>query len=407
MSDRGDESRDHVLRPELFAPDPLPMTGTDRDQQDESLARQMIAGNAISRYREDGERGWVSYSRRKNWYADRNRRFYSERYFSYRFILAAMAQMDSAELIEHDKKLPGNRHWQSRFRATEKLVSGNPKVSYAPKRRIILRDGEGDDIAYNDKAQRIVGMLRDIDQINAYLAKQTVSLGGKVLREGDPLYTGTHCVTGTLRISTRRIFHDGSFHKGGRFYNDLQNIPKEARRWLNLAGYPIEIYDYSAFYPRLLYAMAGEPLSRDPYVIPHWAREISKPALNILINAKTGLAAVRAVAQDLKPRIGGGQGKRMEQARQIIAALKEANQPIAEAFHSGAGLHLMWQEAFLLQQNMRALMTLRIPFLPLHDALIVPEPAYPELKSIMQRNLQVLEDTLIAGSIERQKWVSK
>jgi hypothetical protein len=75
--------------------------------------------------------------------------------------------------------------------------------------------------------------------------------------------------------------------------------------------------------------------------------------------AKTGVSAVRAVAQDLKPRIGGSQGKRYAQARKIIAALKETNQPIAEAFHSGAGLHLMFHEALLLQQNMALMRILR------------------------------------------------
>lgn len=101
--------------------------------------------------------------------------------------------------------------------------------------------------------------------------------------------------------------------------------------------------------------------------------------------------------------MGGAQGKRYEQARQIMAALKERNQPIAEAFHSGAGIRLMWFEAFLLQENMRNLMELKIPFLPLHDALIVPEPAFPELKSIMERNLRQLEESLVASNFERQK----
>jgi hypothetical protein len=266
----------------LLKHDPLPMSG--KNQQDESVARRMIAANAITRCREDGV-GWVSYSRRKNWYADHDRRFYSQRWFTYRFILTAVDQLEAAGLLVHDKKNPGNRYWQSRFRATEALMNLKPKVQYAPKRRIILHDDDGEDIAYNDKAQRIVDMLHDVERINAYLAKQEVALAGRILKEGDPLYAGTHCVSGSLRISTRRIFHDGSFYKGGRFYNDLQNIPRETRRWLSLAGYPIQIYDYRSFYPRLLYAMAGEACSRDPYLISGWPREISKPALNILIKA--------------------------------------------------------------------------------------------------------------------------
>ena len=102
-------------------------------------------------------------------------------------------------------------------------------VQYEPKRRIILRDEEKNDISYNDRATRIVKMLRDVEQINAYLAKQTVCVGGQVLKEGgalrvlvrnkkNPLRMNLHCVAWALRIATRRIFHHSSFYKGGRFY---------------------------------------------------------------------------------------------------------------------------------------------------------------------------------------------
>jgi hypothetical protein len=299
----------------------------------------------------------------------------------------------------------GNRHWQSWFRATPKLMEWvlGAKIDHKPVRRIIMRDEDKNEIAYNDKARAVVKMGRDLDAVNAYLARQTITLGGNVLKEGDPLYVDTHCVTGALRIQLRRIFNDASWYKGGRWWNDVQNIPKQARLWMKLEGYPVAVYDYSAFYPGLLYAMVGSCCIGDPYTIPDWPRAITKRALNILINTVNGTSAVRAVATELKHHIGGSQKDRYQKARIIIAGLKERNGPIAGFLHSNAGKHLMWHEAFILYQNMLDLMRLEIPFLPLHDALLVPEPAFSGLGRIMERNLELAQELLAETHLERQK----
>jgi hypothetical protein len=396
VNSRADKKRDHTLRPEwLTKHDPLPLPTPTRRDELASLARRMVAANAIRRYREDGERGRVSYSRRKVWYTEHQSRFYWPKWFTYNCILKAVAQLEAAGLLIHDRKKPGNRHWQSWFRATEKLMGGEIKLQYVPKHKIILRDEEKNDIAYNDKARIVLEMNRDIDAINNYLAQQTVTFDGKPLKEGDPLYVDLRCVSGALRISTRRIFHDRSFDLGGRWYTDLQNIPRETRSRLRLNGQPVAIHDYASFYPGLLYAMAGAVCHGDPYTIPDCPRPISKPILNILINAKTGTAAVRASAKDLKERGDrSSQKERHDKARTIIAALKTRNAPIARFFHSDAGKRLMWYEAFLLHDNMRDLMKRGIPFLPLHDALLVPTAAHHELMHIMATNLAVLRVSL-------------
>jgi hypothetical protein len=396
VNSRADKKRDHALRPEwLTKHDPLPLpTRTEREQM-ESLARRMVAANAIRRYREDGERGNVSYSRRKHWYAEHPSRFYWPKWFTYDYILKAVAQLTAAEMFVHDQKKPGNRHWQSWFRATEKLMGLNAEIKYQPKHRVILRDKEKNEIAYNERARIVIKMIRDIDAVNAYLARQTVTLGNVTLKEGDPLFVDLHCISGALRISTRRIFHDGSFDLGGRWYNDLQNIPRVVRNRLRLNGQPVAIHDYSAFYPGLLYAMVGAVCDGDPYTIPDWPRQISKPTLNILINAKDQTAAVRATAKKLR-ELGdnASQKDRHSKARAIIAALKERNTPVARYFNSDIGKRLMHYEAFVLHDNMRDLMKLEIPFLPLHDALLVPVAAEPRLIQIMATNLAILRVSL-------------
>jgi hypothetical protein len=393
---RADKTRDHSLRPEwLTKHDPLPLPTVTEREKLESFARRMIAANAIRRFREDGERGNVSYSRSKNWYAEHLSRFYWPRWFTYACILKAVAQLEAAGLLVHDRKKPGNRHWQSWFRATEKLMNLSAEIKYDPKRRVILRDKEKNEIDYNDRARIVIKMIRDIDSVNAYLARQTIMLGNVLLKEGDPLFVDLHCVAGAMRITTRRIFHDGSFDLGGRWYNDLQNIPKAARNRLRLNGQPVAIHDYSAFYPGLLYAMVGAVCDGDPYTIQDWPRQISKPTLNILINAKSQTAAVRATAKKLR-ELGDNtsQKDRHSKARAIIGALKIRNAPIARYFNSDIGKRLMHYEAIALHANMCDLMKLEIPFLPLHDALLVPVAAEPRLIQIMATNLAVLRVSL-------------
>jgi hypothetical protein len=398
VNSRADRKRDHSLRPEWLTkhdPLPLPATTTERERL-ESLARRMIAANAIRRYREDKEDGRVSYSRRRAWYAEHPSRFYWPKWFSYKYILTGVAQMDAAGLLIHDQKKSGNRHWQSWFRASAKLMGGDDiKLQYVPKHKIILRDEEKNDIAYNDKARIVIRMIRDIDAVNAYLARQSIMLDNALLKEGDALFVDLHCISGALRISTRRIFHDGSFSLGGRWYNDLQNIPRAARNRLRLNGQPVAIHDYSAFYPGLLYAMVGAECSGDPYAIQDWPRHISKPTLNILINAKSQTAAVRATAKKLK-ELGDNtsQKDRHNKARAIIGALKTRNATIARYFNSDIGKRLMHYEAFVLHDNMRDLMKAGIPFLPLHDALLVPVAAEPRLIQIMATNLAILRVSL-------------
>jgi hypothetical protein len=387
--------RDHALQPQwLTEHDPLPLPITGRRDEYVSLCRRMIAANAVRRYREDGEDGRVSYSRRRHWYAEHPSRFYWPRWFTYSYIIAAVAQLEAAGLLVHDKKKPGNRHWQSWFRATEALMKLNTKLQYKPVRDIILRDEKRVDVPY-EVDRGVLKMKCDVDEVNAYLSKQVITLRGKVLKEGDPLYVDLHCVSGATRIRLRRIFSDGSFYKNGRWHNDIQNIPKEERPWMTLNGFPVDKHDYSAFYPGLLYALVGEACDGDPYTIPGWPREITKPILNIVLNAKTGTAAVRAAAKKLK-ELGddGSQGERHAKARTIIAALKDRNEPIAAHFHSDVGKHLMLHESRLLEWNMRALMKLEIPFVPLHDALLVPEHKLPVLEAIMEDHLAMYREML-------------
>lgn len=398
---------DHPLRVEwLTELDPLPQPINGAREEYVSLCRRMIAANAIRRFRKDGENGRVSYSRRKLWYAQNPSKFYWPRWCTYGYIIPAVDQLAASGLLLHDKKPPGNRHWQSWFRATGSLMNFQTKLLCKPLHGIILRDENRVDIEYNENDRFILKLIRNLDEVNAYLAKQVITLRGKVIEEGDPLYADLRCVSGATRIKLRRIYSDSSFYKNGRWFNDIQNIPRKERQWMTINGHYVGTHDYTAFYPSLLYALVGETCAGDPYTIPNCTREISKPILNILINTKDGTASVRASANALKERGDrSSQAERYDRARRIIAALKDRNKPIAQFFHSGVGKVLMWHESQLLGHNMRDLMELQIPFVPLHDALLVPERAVDLVREIMEDNLAVYRELLTTAGQELGKTV--
>jgi hypothetical protein len=83
---------------------------------------------------------------------------------------------------------------------------------------------------------------------------------------------------------------------------------------------------------------------------------------------------------------------------------KKRNAPIAQFFHSDAGKRrLMWYEAFLLRDNMLEAMKREIPFVPLHDAMMVPTGSHRELATIMETNLAVLRVSLGVQFKRRKK----
>jgi hypothetical protein len=54
----------------------------------------------------------------------------------------------------------------------------------------------------------------------------------------------------------------------------------------------------------------------------------------------------------------------------LIAAVKAKNQPIAEFFHSGAGIELQRADSDIMDGAVSSLSGLGIPCIPVHDSLI-------------------------------------
>ena len=70
----------------------------------------------------------------------------------------------------------------------------------------------------------------------------------------------------TRRILVR-IFSNGRFDQGGRFYRDWwENVPSEYRKYITIDGKRTNEYDYSQLNPHIAYLLRGKELgSEDAY----------------------------------------------------------------------------------------------------------------------------------------------
>ena len=87
-----------------------------------------------------------------------------------------------------------------------------------------------------------------------------------------------------MQTTMTRIFNNGSYNEGGRFYCQLQNLPKKQRNNLRFDSEPTIEIDFSGMHPHLLYHLQGDDFRGDPYEIEGFDRDAVKVAFNTLIN---------------------------------------------------------------------------------------------------------------------------
>jgi hypothetical protein len=141
-------------------------------------ARRQIITEALAA----GDR-FISYSRYKQFYTH-GQRYYRPTY-TYAAILPAVDQLADAGLIEHEKAEPGQRGFQSRFRASAALLSELARVPvvYRPLEIIVLRDADGNPVEYRDNRDTR-RMRKRLVELNEGLLSQQIALNGRIIRGG-------------------------------------------------------------------------------------------------------------------------------------------------------------------------------------------------------------------------------
>lgn len=168
------------------------------------------------------------------------------------------------------------------------------------------------------------------------------------------------------RRRLHRVFNDGTFEHGGRFYGGWwQSIPSDYRRFITINDIPTVEVDYSNMQLAMLYAKIGQQLDGDAYAIdgidPRFRPLIKMTTLK-LINGKGRIEA------PLKSQLPANMT--WEDLQQ---AVREKHKAIARYFGSGEGIRLQRLDSDIAETVLMEMMDKGILTLPVHDSFIVAE----------------------------------
>jgi hypothetical protein len=254
-------------------------------------------------------------------------------------------------------------------------VEGNPFRDIQPDldaESIILRDfinGVRTDIDYEDDANTNE-MRSNLRRINTCLIKHWPDLRIRdedyaTLQKRLLLDDAKQPVDFTQRVLTR-IFSNGRFDQGGRFYRAWwHNVPSEFRKFITIDGKRTSEYDYSQLNPHMAYYLRGAELgSEDAYgrVFDGEHRPLVKEAFNAMMQASTPL---------LRKPDGIDLSKVDFDWPTLRTAVLEAHKPLADVFFQGHGNHLQFIDSCIAEKVMLHFAKHDHPILPIHDSFIM------------------------------------
>jgi hypothetical protein len=333
----------------------------------------------------------VGIHRRSNWYSETPQ--YRDPNLTYPQAIAAYDGMVATDFIRvirdgyYDRDT--GKSDVTKVIATDKLLQvlegldGNPFKEVKPdldKECILLRDrmnGQRVLVHYeNDKTTN--EMRENLITINKCFVRHWPDLritndDYTVLQERLRLDTDKSPIDFSKRILTR-IFSNGRFDHGGRFYRAWwHNVPSEYRKYITIDGKRTCEYDYSQLNPHMVYFLRGAKMGdEDAYdrVFDGEHRDIVKEAFNAMIQASTNLTH--------KP-------KKLDLSEvdldwpTLKQAILDAHKPIADVFFQGHGNHLQFIDSCIAETVMLNFIRAEdAPVLPVHDSFIM-HYAYGEL----------------------------
>ncbi len=331
--------------------------------------------------------------------------FYSEnpRYrdpnLTYRQVKSVFETMLSMRLIEitqegyYDKvRMEGSLTcYTARDELQDRLLhlKGHPAISLKPNldnEIVLLRnivDGRKQLINYEDTYKTVI-YRENLRKINKCFSRHFSDLRIKD-KEIPNLVSKlqTHSDKQPIDLSSRtlvRIFSNGSFKEGGRYYRGWwQNVPSEYRKHITIGGKKTKEYDFSQLYPHMIYFTHHLEIGReDAYnrVLDGQHRDIVKEAFNAMIQASTPLQNCPSDL-NLDP---------IEMSwPELKAKFLNAHKPIAHLFFTGLGNKLQFEDSCIAENVMLHFTKMNAPALPVHDSFIMHYAYGGELEEAMRR----------------------
>lgn len=330
---------------------------------------------------------WVGVARAKGAYR-LNASRYNRLFLSYRHLIGALDDLITLGYVKqvkgfHDRRTRIGR--QTRIRARSKLMRlmaqhqvTREVVQRQPQETIILRDADGNDIEYVD-TEETIRWRGNLDLINRHLATLRIRLfmpddefRKLNQRMADDLKRGAIDYS---RNQLKRVFNNGSFREGGRFYGGWwENIPKEYRPFLEINRKGTVEIDYSGMHLRMLYALIGEIVPDEPYDLPGIPRDQQKHAAMIMINANSEVQAIRALQKRLKG----------VQIRNLLGQIAKRHDKVSRYFYTGVGVRLQFRDSCIAEKVMLKMLEREREVLPVHDSFVMRASLEDELVQAME-----------------------
>ena len=187
-----------------------------------------------------------------------------------------------------------------------------------------------------------------------------------------------------------RIFNDGSFELGGRFYGPWWvSLSKDIRKYITINNSKTVELDYSSLNIHLLYSEEGlnyfdlNESTADPYTLKGVnkdERDINKLIITIALNITDKSKFVYAVKGGIKGdndknySLGNKKLLKVPNAKEIwrrIRLFEKENSLIKHHLFTGVGKRLQFKDSCIAESIIESMVNNNIPILAIHDSFIV------------------------------------
>jgi hypothetical protein len=194
-----------------------------------------------------------------------------------------------------------------------------------------------------------------------------------------------------------RVFNNGSFECGGRFYGGWwQSVPSQLRKHIYIAHRQdrrpaaTRELDYSSVQPTLAYALSKQEPPPDAYRVKHLPdsqqvvlRPVFKAAMLRMLNTQSPVAAAESLEKWYKRNNGDQYSLR---PNKVVEMLEEAHPVLLQnkMFYGKVGKELMYRDSRIAERVMLDMLGKGIVALPVHDSFLVMRHYDSELESSMK-----------------------
>lgn len=367
---------------------------------------------------------YIAYSRSRNAYKGNSR--YNRIHISF-LTVPVIDALHRRGLVDH---YPGFYNAElevgrlSRMKATDRLINIIKDQHAVPAEAIerwrneeciILKNvigGKKFAIEYRDTAATR-RMRRNLTAYNDLLARTDITLPNAPL-EGVPNTSGTRYVRPVPTAKfVRRIFNNGSWEEGGRFYGGWwQRIPSQWRVQISIDGSEqgsVEV-DYSGHHIVLMYALEGIDYWKadggDPYRLEDLEqsdrmRALLKLVLLFTINAKSRKSTLSALRKEINidSDTFGWVKEENVSLENLIDAFADRHKPIEKYFFSNAGIRLQKLDSDIAEIVINRFTEMDIPILCIHDSFVINPAHLGDLEAMMMEAVRFETRRLTEGKL--------